>query len=105
MVSKHSSPRDLPLGHDLRKFGQHGFRVPRRALSVQLITSKDNEIGSLGIENFCKESRGKVVRAVAWGDRGVAANTRGDREMQVGNLEDPELPVSGEVQRWCTRWT
>jgi hypothetical protein len=97
VVSKHSGPGNLPLGHDLCKFGQHGFRVPRRALPVQLIAGKDNEVRSLGIENFCKESRGEVVRAVAWGDGGIAANTWGDSEVQVGNLEDPELPIFGEM--------
>ena len=61
MVSKHSGPGDLPLGHDLGKFGQHGFRVPCRALPIQLIAGKNNEVRSLGIDNFCKESRGEVV--------------------------------------------
>ena len=61
VVSKHRGPGNLSLGHDLCKLGQDGFRVPRRALTVQLITGENNEVRSLGIENFGKESRSEVV--------------------------------------------
>jgi hypothetical protein len=81
VVSKHRCPGNLPLGHDLCKFGQDRFRVPRRALAIQLIAGKNDEVGSLGIENFRKEGRREVVRAVARGDGGVTASALGDREV------------------------
>jgi hypothetical protein len=81
VVSKHRRSGNLPLGHDLCKFSQDRFRVPRRALAIQLIAGKNDEVGSLGIENFRKEGLRDVVRAVAWGDDGFATSIVGDREV------------------------
>jgi len=81
MVSKHRGPGNLPLGHDLRKFGQNGFCIPRCALAVQLITGKDNEVRSLGIKDFRKEGRGEIIRTVAWGENSVATRALGDGEV------------------------
>jgi len=74
VVSKHGGPGKLPLGHNLCEFGQDRLRVPRRSLAIQLIAGEDNKIRSFGIENFRKESRGKVVRAITWGEDRVATS-------------------------------
>lgn len=74
-------------------------------MTVQLVASEDDEIRLLGIENFRKEGRGEVIRLLAGGKDGVATNSLGDGEVQVGNLEDTELPVSGKMQRRRARRT
>jgi hypothetical protein len=79
VVSKHS--RDFPLGHGPCEFNRDRFRVPRRALTIQLTAGENDKIGSFGIENFRKEGQREVVRAVAWGDGGVATSALGDREV------------------------
>ena len=66
VVSEHRGPGDLPLGHDLCEFCQDRFRVPRRALTIQLVAGENDEVRSLGIENFREKGRGEVVRALAW---------------------------------------
>ena len=81
VVSEHRGPGDLSLGHDLREFGQDGFRIPRRALAIQLVASEDNKIRLLSIKNFRKEGRSEVVRALAWGEDCVQASALGDGEV------------------------
>ena len=45
------------------------------------LVAGENEIKSLGIENFGKEGRREVARALAQGNNGVATSASGDREV------------------------
>lgn len=102
MVTKHSSPWNALLGDDLRKFGQNRLGVPGRSLTIELITSENDEIWLLRIDCSRDERVREVIRVSAWVDDGILANSGADRIVEVGNLHDSEVPVPREVQRLGT---
>ena len=97
VVAEDGCPRYAPLDDLASELGKNAFRVPTRALSVELIAGENDEVGFLRVEHAGDEGRRQIVGVLAGRERCVTANATCDREVQVGNLQDLELAVPREV--------
>jgi len=98
MVPKHCGPWDSARDHWSGKLGKNGGGIPGCTLSIQLIACEDNQVRFFRIERTFYERFGIRIGAAITRGRRVTAGSIGDREMEVGDLQDFETTIMREMQ-------
>ena len=101
MISENCCPGYLLICDSSRELGQYRPGIPRCTLSIELVSTKDNQVGSLKIQNMRNQAIGEVVGMFTWIQKCITTNSLRYWIMKISYLKNLEVSRMGEVQRMC----
>ena len=101
MISENSCPRYPLIGDSSRELGQYRPGIPRCSLSIELVSTKDNQVGSLKIQNMRNQAIGEVVGMFTWIKKCITTNPLRYWIVKISHLKNFEFSSMGEMQRLC----
>lgn len=103
MISENCCPGYPLIGDSSRELRQYRSGIPRCTLSIELVSTKDNQVGFLKIQNMRNQTIGEVVGMFTWIEKCITTNSLRYWIMKISHLKNLEFSSMGEVQRLCLR--